>query len=75
MKCVICKHGKIVDGTATVTLSRAAMTLVVRDVPARVCDTCGEEYVVEAIAEQLLRTADEAAKAGVQVDVRSFAAA
>lgn len=75
MNCVICKHGEIVDGTATVTLTRGAMTLVVRDVPARVCNTCGEEYVDEAIAGQLLQAADEAAKAGGQVDVRTFVAA
>lgn len=75
MKCVICRHGETVDGTATVTLTRGAMTLVFRDVPARVCDTCGEEYVDEAVSEQLLRAAEEAAKSGVQVDVRTFVAA
>ncbi|HEX5166097.1 MAG TPA: type II toxin-antitoxin system MqsA family antitoxin [Thermomicrobiales bacterium] len=75
MNCVICKHGETVDGTATVTLTRGAMTIVFRDVPARVCDTCGEEYVDEAVAEQLLRSADASAKAGIQVEVRTFIAA
>lgn len=75
MKCDICKYGEIVDGTATVTFAREVMTLVFLDVPAGVCDTCGEEYVDEAIAEQLLQAADEASKAGVQVEVRSFVAA
>ena len=37
MKCVICKHGKTSNGFATVTLERDGLTLVVKKVPARVC--------------------------------------
>jgi YgiT-type zinc finger domain-containing protein len=75
MKCVICRHGETRPGTATVTLERDRLTLVVKDVPARVCDTCGEQYVDEAAATRLLQTAEEAARAGVQVDVRAYVAA
>ncbi len=46
-----------------------------KNVPARVCDTCGEQYVEEAIATRLLQILDDAARAGVQVDVRAYAAA
>ena len=74
MTCVICKHGETQPGTATVTLERGGLTLVVKGVPARVCTICGEEYVDEAVAEQLLRVAEEAAQAGVQVDIREYAA-
>ena len=45
MKCIICKHGETKTGTATVTLTRDQLTLVVKGVPAQVCDNCGEEYV------------------------------
>ncbi len=75
MKCVICKQGKTQKGTATVTLTRDVMTLVVRGVPARVCGNCGEQYVDEATTARLLRTAEAAARAGVQVEVREYAAA
>lgn len=75
MECVICKNGEAQPGKATVTLERSATTLVVKGVPARVCANCGEEYVDEAIAAELLNTAEEAARAGVQVDVREYAAA
>lgn len=75
MKCVIYKHGETRLGTATVTLTRGAMTLVVKGVPARVCDNCGEEYIDEDITAHLLRVAEEAAQAGVQVDVRNYIAA
>jgi YgiT-type zinc finger domain-containing protein len=75
MKCVICRQGETQPGTTTVTLERGGMTLVIKGVPARVCDNCGEEYVDERVTEQLLATADQAAQAGVQVDVRQYVAA
>ena len=75
MKFVICRHGETRSGKATVTLERGATTLVVKGVPARVSASCGEEYVDEAIAAQLLKTAEEAGRSGVQIDVRGYAAA
>ncbi len=75
MICVICKYGQTQSGTATVTLERAGMTLVIKGVPAQVCANCGEEYVDEDTTARLLDTAEEAARTGVQVDVRQYAAA
>lgn len=75
MKCPICRAGKTIRGVATVTLERDGLTLVVRGVPARVCPNCGEEYVEEAEATRLQAAAEEAARAGVKVDVRDYVAA
>lgn len=59
----------------TVTLERNGATLVFRDVPAEVCQTCGEQYVDERTTSRLLAQANEAVKAGVQVEVRAYLAA
>ena len=75
MKCVICKQGETRPGKATVTLERDGMTLVLKNVPANICANCGEEYVDEKITKELLRAAEEAVKAGVQVDIREYIAA
>lgn len=75
MMCVICKHGETTPGQATVTLSQGRLTLVIKGVPARVCENCGEEYVDEATAARLLEAADDAARIGVEVEVREFMAA
>jgi YgiT-type zinc finger domain-containing protein len=72
MKCVICKKGETKLGKTTVTLERDGMTLVFKGVPANVCVNCGEEYVDEKTTKQLLKTAEEAAKAGIQVDIREY---
>ena len=51
------------------------MILVFRNVPAEVCEVCGEEYVAEETTIQLLAAVEEAARAGVQVDIREYVAA
>lgn len=75
MKCVVCRHGETRPGTATVTLERDGATVVVKGVPARVCENCGEEYVEEGAASQLLALAEGAARTGVTVEVLEYAAA
>lgn len=75
MKCVVCRVGETRPGRATVTLEREGVTLVVKGVPAQVCGNCGEEYVDEETTDRLLQAAEEAARAGVQVDVREYVAA
>jgi YgiT-type zinc finger domain-containing protein len=75
MKCVVCKKGRTKPGTATVTLDKNGATLVFRGVPARVCSNCGEEYVDEKIAQRLFKAAGEAARSGIQVEIRQFSAA
>lgn len=75
MKCVICKYGETETGTTTITLERDGMTLVIKNVPARVCDNCGEAYIEEDTAARLLDLVNDAARSGVQVDIRQYVAA
>ncbi len=75
MKCVICKQGETGPGKATVTLQRRGVTLVIKGVPARVCRNCGEEYLEEGITGHLFKIAEDAARAGVEVDIREYVAA
>ena len=75
MKCVMCKQGETQPGTTTVTLECAATTVVFKNVPAEVCETCGEAYLDAATTRHLLHVVEEAAWVGVQVDVRSCVAA
>lgn len=75
MNCVICKHGKTSFGKTTVTLEREQLTVVFKNIPAEICQNCGEEYLDDTITKKLLKTAEEAANSGVQVDVRQFVVA
>jgi YgiT-type zinc finger domain-containing protein len=74
MKCLICQHGETARGETTVTLERGDTTLVIKGVPADVCENCGEAYVDEVTATALLDEIKSAAKLGVAVEVRRYAA-
>ena len=74
MKCVICKQGETAPGHATVTLQRGQSTIIFKNVPAEVCENCGEYYLSEAVTEQLLSRAEEAVKSGAEVEILRFAA-
>lgn len=75
MKCIVCHHGETHPGTTTVTFHRDGQTVVVNEVPAEVCENCGEAYVAEDVTKKVLEIAAEARKAQAQVLVRDFAPA
>lgn len=75
MTCPICRNGELAEGTADHTLTHEGTTLVVKDVPADVCDNCGEAFFDAEVTDRLLAIAREAAEAGVVVDVRTYVAA
>jgi len=74
MKCAICKQGEAHPGEVTVTLQRGESTIILKDVPADVCENCGEFYLSEDITEQVLSRAEEAVKSGAEVEILRFAA-
>lgn len=75
MKCVICKHGNTARGTTTLTLERGDATLIVKKVPAELCQNCGEEYVDQSVARELYALMEKAEPTAKQVDVREYVAA
>jgi YgiT-type zinc finger domain-containing protein len=75
MKCVVCRQGETRPGKTTVVLQRDDATVVINDVPARVCENCGEEYVDDKVAESVLASAQASARAGVRVEIRDYVAA
>lgn len=74
MKCAICKTGNVTDGTATVMLERGETTVIIKDVPAEVCDQCGEYYLSEAMTEKVMAMAETAVTKGVEVEILRWAA-
>ena len=74
MKCALCHHGQTGSGLTTVTLQRGETTIILKGVPAEVCDNCGEYYLSESVTEQVLNKAEDAAKRGSEVEILRFAA-
>ena len=74
MKCVICKHGQTQPGLVTVTLERDESIVVIKKVPAEVCNNCGEYYLNDTITEQVLEKAELAVNNGAEVEIMKYAA-
>jgi YgiT-type zinc finger domain-containing protein len=73
--CSICRRGELRPGTSDEAMTQDGMTLIIKDVPADVCDTCGAAFFTEAVTQRLLDLARDATAAGVEVDVRRYVAA
>jgi YgiT-type zinc finger domain-containing protein len=74
MKCVLCRQGELQTGTSDEAVSYEGTTLVVKGVPARICDTCQQSYFDEQVTQRLLHWARRAAASGVIVTVRLYRA-
>lgn len=74
MKCAICKTGNAHPGKATFTLQRGRTVVVVRDVPAEVCENCGEYYLDEVTARRVYADAELSVQRHVEVEIQTYAA-
>lgn len=74
MTCTLCKSGETSEGYITVTLTRNNSVIIIRDVPAEVCNNCGEYYLSDSIAEKIYDLADQAVKKGVEIEILRWVA-
>lgn len=74
MNCALCKHGETAPGHVTVTLQRGETTVILKGVPASICENCGEYYLDEEVASQVYAMAERAVKDGAEVEIRRYAA-
>ncbi|MBE9059961.1 type II toxin-antitoxin system MqsA family antitoxin [cf. Phormidesmis sp. LEGE 11477] len=74
MNCVICRQGNTSKGFATITLERDQAIIVFRKVPADICKNCGEYYLSDDVAEELLNKAESVVASGAEVEIRRYAA-
>ena len=73
MKCAICRNGRTDAGYTTVILEREETILIVRHVPAQICDTCGEEYISSEVNRSLLQHAKEEYDRGIALELLNYA--
>jgi YgiT-type zinc finger domain-containing protein len=69
MECVICKNGATKDGKTTVTLEKEGSVIIIKDVPASICQNCGQYYLDEEISKQILNIAQETFNKGIEVEI------
>jgi YgiT-type zinc finger domain-containing protein len=69
MECVICKNGNTSLGKVTVTLERSGSIIAIKEVPAQVCQNCGEYFLDVEMTKEVLKRAEQAVKKGVEIEV------
>jgi len=69
MKCVICKTGTTKKGKTIVAITKYNSVIVIKDVPADICQNCGEYYLSAQITKIVLNTVREALKKGTEIEV------
>lgn len=74
MSCVICKATRVRTGVTTVTLERGATIVIIKEVPAEICDSCGEYYLSQNVTERVMSHAEGAAARNAEVEIIRFAA-
>ena len=74
MSCAICRNGRTHNGYVTVTVQRGETTVILKLVPADMCDNCGEYYLSSEVSAQVLERAESAVKSGAEVEILRFAA-
>ncbi|HLA74418.1 MAG TPA: type II toxin-antitoxin system MqsA family antitoxin [Gammaproteobacteria bacterium] len=71
--CPVC-GGKLAPGTTTFTVDHGKGVVVVRHVPANVCDQCGESWIDDTVSGQLEQLVKEAQSKQLQFEVIDMAA-
>ena len=72
MKCPICKFGEMQAGVTQVVLTRGNATVIFRNVPALVCDDCGEYYLDDEIAQDIYSRAEQCFSSGQEVAIMEY---
>jgi len=74
MTCSICKNGRTRSGTTTLVFERGNSTIIVKNVPAEICDNCDESYLLENISRDVLELVNKEIGKGIEVEILNFAA-
>ncbi len=69
--CPIC-GGTKTQGTTTFTVDLGFGVVVVRNVPALVCEQCGTDWIADETAERLEKTVNDARQRHRQVEVMAY---
>ncbi len=69
MSCVICRSGITVEGTKSFMLEQGDSIVIVKGVPAQICNQCGEAYFDAKTTKALYAQAQVSFKNGAELEV------
>lgn len=75
MNCLICKTGIYNPGKITVKLERGTSIVLIKQVTAEVCDTCGNYLLDQKTTKAVLEHAKKSFESGAELEVTKLKAA
>lgn len=69
MNCVICKTGVTAPGIKSFMLEKDNCIVIVKGVPAQICNQCGEAYFDSKTTKELYAKANESILNGAELEV------
>lgn len=75
MNCSICKVGELKEGNVTVTLEKGASIVLLKNVPAQVCNNCSSCFLDPAMTRIVLQKAENSVQNGAELEVIQMQAA
>jgi len=73
--CPICKNGNLHPGVITVTLERDGSIVLLKRVPANVCDNCTSYFLDSVTVRLVLQKAEVSFQNGAELEVLQLQAA
>jgi len=73
--CPICKNGELHPGIVTVALEREGVIVLLKKVPAQVCNNCEIYFLDSQTTRQVLQKAEASFKNGAELEVIQLQAA
>ncbi len=70
-RCPLCR-GEMKEGFTTYSVELGFGVVVVRNVPAKICSQCGEEWISPTVAEELEKIVNNARQNQYEIEVVSF---
>ncbi len=69
LNCSICKIGNLNPGHVTVTLQQGGSIVLLKNVPAQVCDNCSSYFLDPATTRIVLKKAENSVSNGAELEV------
>jgi len=73
MNCVLCK-GTMHNGTTHFPIDRDSQFLLVKNVPALICEQCGEMFIDDKVYQKIEEIVNSVQNSNVEIEVLRFAA-
>ena len=71
MRCPICK-GELKRGTTTFTADLEKGVLIIKNVPADVCNQCGEAFIPNDVAKSIEQVVKSAREKKMEIEIVSY---